>query len=60
MLCKKCPECKKEVEFGHFHSSAHGFEETHMAGTERFICPECGKTYYKHESEKLGFKFLYD
>jgi len=56
----KCPECEKEVEFGHFHACAHGIAETHMAGTERYVCPKCGKSYYKHSGEKLGFKFQLD
>jgi len=56
----KCPRCKKEVEFKHMHNCAHGIPETHMAGTERFICSECERHIYKYEGEKLGFKFELD
>lgn len=55
-----CPNCKKEVEFGHYHACAHGIAKTHMAGTENYTCPECKKAYYKHDGEQLGFKYYLD
>ena len=53
----QCPECKK-AELQHLHSAAHGIEGTHMAGSERYECPECGNAMFKDgESEELIFFF---
>lgn len=56
----KCPKCGKQVQFKHMHNCAHGIPETHMAGSERYECPECGHAVFKDEGEKLGLKFTLD
>jgi len=55
-----CPECKKETKHKHLHNAAHGIPETHMAGSERIKCVECGYTMGKEEAGKQGIKFYFD
>ena len=57
---KECPNCGEFVEFKHMHDCAHGIAETHMAGTERFECPDCSKVYFKSEGEKHNFIYVLD
>ena len=56
----KCPKCEEEVELKRMHDCAHGIPETHMDGSERFVCPNCQCHIYKSEGEKLGLKFILD
>lgn len=60
MSTKECPACKADTTFRHMHDCAHGITETHMAGSERYICVKCNHTFYKHEGEKHGFIFNID
>ena len=53
-----CPNCG--VSLRHLHNEAHGIPGTHMAGSERYECPDCDKSWYKNEGEKLGFKYIAD
>lgn len=55
-----CPKCKKETEHRHMHDAAHGISDTHMAGSERYECAECGYHMNKKEAEKQGLKFVLD
>jgi transposase-like protein len=53
-----CPECGQELWHG--HDAAYGMIGTHMAGSERYECHNCNKTWYKKEGEKIGLKFFLD
>ena len=55
-----CEKCKKVTEHEHLHDAAHGIPETHMVGTERFECSECGHTTFKNDSGAEKFKFTLD
>lgn len=55
-----CPQCKNDIKFKHLHDCVHGISETHIVNTERFVCPSCGKAYFKYEGEKHGFKYILD
>ena len=55
-----CPKCKKVTEHSHKHQCAHGIPETHLDGTERFECKDCGYSMYKAEGEDQGLIFLLD
>lgn len=55
-----CPKCKKKTEHKHMHDAAHGIPETHIAGSERYVCVECGYVMRKEEGEKQGLKFVLD
>ena len=55
-----CPKCKTLTEANHMHNAAHGIEGTHMDGSERYECVDCGYAMYKIEGEKQGLKFALD
>lgn len=55
-----CPKCEKHTEHKHLHDGAHGISVTHMAGSERYECKECGTSVYKEYGEKQGLKFILD
>ena len=56
----KCPKCNKVTEHKHLRSCAHGIEETHMDGSERYQCVECGYSMFPEEGEKQGLSYVYD
>jgi hypothetical protein len=41
-----CRKCEDVTPHRHLHDTAHGVAGTHMEGTERFVCSECGCTTY--------------
>lgn len=53
-----CPNCKGST-FRHMHDGAHGMAETHMSGTERFECVQCGHNVYKRDNVP-NFVFILD
>jgi uncharacterized protein with PIN domain len=55
----RCPNCNGST-FRHTHNCAHGIAETHMAGTERFECVQCGRSIRAAEGKPLGFNFILD
>lgn len=55
-----CPKCGYTSEFRHVHDAAHGIEGTHMAGTERFVCSQCGHSIYYRDLAAHLFKFILD
>jgi hypothetical protein len=56
----KCPKCDYTCEFRHEHDAAHGIEGTHMAGSERFICSQCGHRVLAHDAAADRFPFILD
>lgn len=55
-----CPECQKKTETKHLYDAAHGIVGTHMDGSERYECGDCGYCMYKIEGENQGLKFFLD
>lgn len=55
-----CPECQKKTETKHLYDAAHGIVGTHMDGSERYECGDCGYCMYKSEGEQQGLKFFLD
>lgn len=53
-----CPKCG-HPEFTHAHDCAHGIPDTHMAGSERFVCKKCGFVVTPNMRIE-GFKFILD
>jgi hypothetical protein len=43
MVTKECFGCEKVTSHEHFHDCAPGNPETHIAGSERFVCVLCGQ-----------------
>jgi predicted nucleic-acid-binding Zn-ribbon protein len=56
----KCPKCSYTCEFKHLHDAAHGIEGTHMAGSERFQCTQCGHSVFHSDAAASNFKFILD
>lgn len=55
-----CPECGERTEHKHLHDAAHGIPGTHMDGSERYECEECGYAMRKEEAESQELKFVLD
>jgi DNA-directed RNA polymerase subunit RPC12/RpoP len=60
MAKAQCDNCKKETEHHHQHSEVHAVSGTHLAGTERFKCSECGHTTFKNDLGAEKFTFILD
>lgn len=56
----KCPECGDYQQFRHLHDEAHGIPGTHMAGSERFVCLGCHKSFYACDADAVQFDFILD
>jgi len=56
----KCPNCRRETEHRHLHDEAHGVTGTHMDGSERYECAECGYAMFPEEGERQGLRFFLD
>jgi hypothetical protein len=56
----KCPHCGYTCEFRHMHDAAHGIEGTHMVGSERFECSQCGHSVSLHSPGAERFTFILD
>src|SRR5262249_34677919 len=41
MITKECFGCEKVTSHEHLHDCAPGIPETHMVGSERFVCVLC-------------------
>jgi hypothetical protein len=55
-----CRQCKAFTMHRHLHDTAHGVPGTHMAGTERFRCSECGCATYATDAGSQQFPFIHD
>jgi len=55
------PTCRKcGGRLRHVHDCAHGIPETHIAGSERYQCADCGSSIYAAEGKAMGLKFFLD
>jgi DNA-directed RNA polymerase subunit RPC12/RpoP len=55
-----CPLCGHTIQFKHMHDAAHGLEGTHMVGSERFECPQCGHNVFCDSKGAEKFTFIFD
>lgn len=55
-----CRRCEELVNHAHWHDAAHGIEGTHMDGTERFICNDCGLITFARDEGANHFIFRLD
>lgn len=57
----KCPNCGYIAEFRHVHTPAYpDLPQTHMVGSERFICTQCQHSIgYLDDGARL-FTFVLD
>jgi predicted nucleic-acid-binding Zn-ribbon protein len=59
-IVAKCPRCEYTCEFRHMHDTAHGIEGTHMSGSERFTCTQCGNSVFHTDEAAKSFTFILD
>lgn len=55
-----CLTCNTTTRHRHLHDTAHGIPETHMSGSERFECRDCGRTTFAHQPGAEAFPFVLD
>ncbi len=56
-----CETCQRKTIHNHLHNAAHGIPGTHMVGTERWECQDCGTaTYANSGSTNPDFIFVLD
>ena len=55
-----CPKCDSLQYFAHLHDTAYNIPETHMAGTERFVCEQCYHTVHVDDVPSGSFPFYLD
>lgn len=60
MIQSHCRNCNQDTEHSHMHDCAHGIPETHMAGTERFVCTSCGHVTHARDPYASDFIFVLD
>jgi hypothetical protein len=55
-----CLMCEDLTPHEHWHDTAHGIAETHMVGSERFVCKQCGRTTHRNDEGWNHFKWECD
>lgn len=55
-----CTSCNAVTPHRHLHDTAWGIPNTHMAGSERYECIECGHAIFAKEGAPLGLVFVCD
>jgi hypothetical protein len=60
MITKECFGCGKVTSHQHLHDCAHDIPETHMAGSERFICELCEHVTFAGSDGASRFPFTFD
>ena len=60
MIRHHCLSCRAVTAHHHLHDCAHGIPETHLAGSERFVCADCDRTTFSHSAGAEAFAFALD
>jgi hypothetical protein len=60
MVTKECFGCDKVTSHEHFHDCTPGLSETHIAGSERFVCVLCGHVTFAGSEGASRFPFTFD
>lgn len=60
MQVAHCEKCGERTNHHHVHDLAHGLAGTHMAGSERFTCVQCGTTTGPNDDRAHYFIFVMD
>ena len=55
-----CDRCEADTPHCHVHDTAYGIADTHMGGTERYLCTTCGNVIFRDEGERKGLEFVFD
>jgi hypothetical protein len=60
MVTKECFGCEKVTSHEHLHDCAPGIPETHMVGSERFVCVLCKHVTFAGSDGASRFPFTFD
>ena len=60
MITKECFGCGNVTAHQHLHDCAHGIAETHIVGSERFVCELCGHVTRAGSDGAERFPFTFD
>jgi hypothetical protein len=60
MVVKECLGCGNVTAHQHLHDCAHGIPDTHMAGSERFVCELCSHIVRATVEGAARFPFQFD
>src|SRR2546430_14063146 len=60
MATKECFGCEKVTSHEHLHDCAPGSPETHMVGSERFVCVLCKHVTFAGSDGASRFPFTFD
>jgi hypothetical protein len=60
MIVKECFGCGNVTAHQHVHDCAHDIPETHMAGSERFVCELCEHVTFAGSDGASRFPFTFD
>src|SRR2546430_2806628 len=60
MITKECFGCGKVTSHEHLHDCAPGIPETHMVGSERFVCVLCKHVTFAGSDGASRFPFTFD
>jgi len=60
MIRHHCISCGTVTEHRHLHECAHGITETHLSGSERFVCTICSRATFAHSPDADTFAFVLD
>jgi len=60
MITKECFGCEKVTSHEHLHECAPGIPETHMVGSERFVCVLCKHVTFAGSDGASRFPFTFD
>jgi len=60
MITKECFGCEKVTSHEHLHDCAPGIPETHIVGSERFVCVLCKHVTFAGSDGASRFPFTFD
>ena len=60
MVVKECLGCGNVTAHQHLHDCAHGIPDTHMAGSERFVCELRSHILMAMDADASRFPFQFD
>jgi len=60
MVTKECFGCEKVTSHEHLHDCAPGIPETHLVGSERFVCVLCKHVTFAGSDGASRFPFTLD
>ena len=54
-----CPGCASPV-LDRVHAASYGLAGSHLVGSERIVCPRCGRTLSDQEARSQGILYIWD